>query len=110
VTYIKIGVRGLKEMESKLISFLVGYFFVINIVSIAYIWLNAKTNVIKLNEKSKDLISVIISVIGGFIGILLGCEMLQYKQDKKLYKIWIPLIIFVEFMIIVFIVYNKTLG
>ena len=110
MNYIKIGVRGLKEMESKLISFLVGYFFVINIVSIAYIWLNAKTNVIKLNEKSKDLISVIISVIGGFIGILLGCEMLQYKQDKKLYKRWIPLIIFVEFMIIVFIVYNKTLG
>ena len=110
MTYIKIGVRGLKEMESKLISFLVGYFFVINIVSIAYIWLNAKTNVIKLNEKSKDLLSVIISVIGGFIGILLGCEMLQYKQDKKLYKRWIPLIIFVEFMIIVFIVYNKTLG
>ena len=97
-------------MDSKLISFLVGYFFAINIVSIAYIWLNAKTNVIKLNEKSKDLISVIISVIGGFIGILLGCEMLQYKQDKKFYKIWIPLIIFVEFMIIVFIVYNKTLG
>ena len=95
-------------MESKLISFLVGYFFVINIVSIAYIWLNAKTNVIKLNEKSKDLISVIISVIGGFIGILLGCEMLQYKQDRKLYKRWIPLIIFVEFMIIVFIVYNKV--
>ena len=110
MTYIKIGVRGLKEMESKLISFLVGYFFVINIVSIAYIWLNAKTNLIKLKEKNKDLISVIISVIGGFIGILLGCEMLQYKQDKKLYKIWIPLIIFVEFMIIVFIVYNKILG
>ena len=97
-------------MDSKLISFLVGYFFAINIVSIAYIWLNAKTNLIKLKEKSKDLISVIISVIGGFIGILLGCEMLQYKQNKKLYKIWIPLIIFVEFMIIVFIVYNKTLG
>ena len=97
-------------MESKLISFLVGYFFVINIVSIAYIWLNAKTNLIKLKEKNKDLISVIISVIGGFIGILLGCEMLQYKQDRKLYKRWIPLIIFVEFMIIVFIVYNKTLG
>ena len=110
MTYIKIGVRGLKEMDSKLISFLVGYFFAINIVSIAYIWLNAKTNLIKLKEKSKDLISVIISVIGGFIGILLGCEMLQYKQDKKFYKIWIPLIIFVEFMIIVFIVYNKTLG
>ena len=97
-------------MDSKLISFLVGYFFAINIVSIAYIWLNAKADVIKLKEKSKDLISVIISVIGGFIGILLGCEMLQYKQDKKLYKRWIPLIIFVEFMIIVFIVYNKTLG
>ena len=97
-------------MDSKLISFLVGYFFAINIVSIAYIWLNAKTNLIKLKEKSKDLISVIISVIGGFIGILLGCEMLQYKQDRKLYKRWIPLIIFVEFMIIVFIVYNKTLG
>ena len=94
-------------MDSKLISFLVGYFFAINIVSIAYIWLNAKTNLIKLKEKNKDLMSVIISVIGGFIGILLGCEMLQYKQDKKLYKIWIPLIIFVEFMIIVFIVYNK---
>lgn len=97
-------------MDSKLISFLVGYFFAINIVSIAYIWLNAKTNLIKLKEKNKDLISVIISVIGGFIGILLGCEMLQYKQDRKLYKRWIPLIIFVEFMIIVFIVYNKTLG
>ena len=94
-------------MDSKLISFLVGYFFAINIVSIAYIWLNAKTNLIKLKEKNKDLMSVIISVIGGFIGILLGCEMLQYKQDKKFYKIWIPLIIFVEFMIIVFIVYNK---
>ena len=110
MTYIKIGVRGLREMDSKLISFLVGYFFAINIVSIAYILLNAKTNLIKLKEKNKDLISVIISVIGGFIGILLGCEMLQYKQDRKLYKRWIPLIIFVEFMIIVFIVYNKTLG
>ena len=95
-------------MDNKVISFLVGYFFAINIVSIAYIWLNAKTNLIKLKEKNKDLISVIISVIGGFIGILLGCEMLQYKQDKKLYKRWIPLIIFVEFMIIVFIVYNKV--
>ena len=97
-------------MESKLISFLVGYFFVINIVSIAYIWLNAKTNLIKLKEKNKDLISVIISVIGGFIGILLGCEMLQYKQDRKLYKRWIPLIIFVEFMIILVIISNKVRG
>jgi uncharacterized membrane protein YsdA (DUF1294 family) len=107
VTYIKIGVRGLKEMDSKLISFLVGYFFTVNIASIIYIWLNVKTNLIKLKEKNKDLISVIFSIIGGFVGILLGSEMLQYKQDKKLYKRWIPLIIFVEFMIIVFIVYNK---
>ena len=97
-------------MDSKLISFLVGYFFAINIVSIVYIWLNAKTNFIKLKEKYKDLISVIFSVIGGFVGILLGSEMLQYKQDKKLYKRWIPLIIFVEFMIIVFIVYREVQG
>ena len=95
-------------MDSKLISFLVGYFFAINIVSIVYIWLNAKTNLIKWKEKNKDLISIIFSVIGGFVGILLGSEMLQYKQDKKLYKRWIPLIIFVEFMIIVFIVYKKA--
>ena len=97
-------------MDSKLIIFLVGYFFTINIISIAYLWLNVRTNLIKLKEKDKDIISVILSIIGGFVGIVVGSEMLQYKQDKKLYRKWIPLIIFVEFMIIVFIVYNKTLG
>ena len=47
-------------------------------------------------------------MIGGFVGILLGAEMLGYKQDKKLYKKWIPFIVFVEICIILIIVYENT--
>ncbi len=95
-------------MSEKMLSFLIGYLIAVNIISYIYILLNAKTSVITIKEKTKDLISVILSMIGGFVGILLGAEMLGYKQDKKLYKKWIPFIVFVEICIILIIVYENT--
>ena len=94
-------------MDNNVISFLVGYIIVINIVSISLIWLCAKTNFIKLSEKTLGIIFVLISAIGGCVGILLGSEMMNYKQDSKLFKRWIPLIIFIEVCIILYSVYNK---
>lgn len=95
-------------MDAKLISFIVGYIIAINLISYIYILIDAKTSLIKISDKYKNLISVILSIIGGFVGILLGAEMLQYKQDSKIYKRWIPFMIFVEFCIIGFIIYERT--
>lgn len=94
-------------MSEKMISFLVGYLIAINIISYIYILFDAKTELIKWKEKTKDLVSVILSMIGGCVGVLVGAEMLKYKQDKKLYKKWIPFIIFIEISIILISIYEK---
>ncbi len=90
-----------------LIKILVSYFIIINIISLALIWLKLKTDIITMNTKKFNALLFIISIVGGFIGTLLGVEMLQYEPDNKLFKRWIPLTVFVEVCVILIIYYKN---
>ena len=94
-------------MNSNLINFLVGYFIVINLAGIALIYLKTNTKLIKIKKGILNLIIIILSAIGGFIGVLVGNEMLNYDMESKLFRRWIPLLIFIEICIGLFIVYKN---
>ena len=70
-------------MNQNLLSFIIGYLIVINIVSISLVWLNVKTDIIKIKDKTLNWILVIISLLGGFIGTLVGAEMMGYNIKEK---------------------------
>ena len=91
-----------------LIKFLVSYFIVINIITLGLIWLKSKTELITMESKKFNAILFLLSIIGGFIGTLLGVEMLQYESDNKLFKRWLPLCVFAEACLIIYIIYVKV--
>ncbi|MBR3325499.1 MAG: hypothetical protein IKG14_05605 [Clostridia bacterium] len=94
-------------MSSELISFLVGYAILVNLIGIILIWLKQNTEFIKIPKKVMNTICIVLSIIGGFVGVLVGAEMLGYEQDNKLFKRWIPFFIFIEGCIIIYIVYQN---
>lgn len=94
-------------MSTALIKFLIGYFMVLNLFAIILMCLKVKTDFIKTDVKKLDVIFLIVSMLGGFVGVLVGSEMLGYQKDIKLYKKTIPWIIFLEVCIIATIVYYK---
>lgn len=95
-------------MNGNVINFIVGYAIVINIIGIAIIWIKVKTKALeKVPDALLTLIQIIISMIGGFIGTLVGAEMLNFRTDTKIFKRWIPLIIAIEIAIIIYILYQK---
>ena len=61
----------------------------------------------KVPDAVLTLIHIIISMFGGFIGTLVGAEMMNYRTDTKIFKRWIPLILVIEFAIILFVLYEK---
>lgn len=94
-------------MESGVLNFVIGYAIAINLISISFIWINAKTELIKMDGKWLGLTFLILSAIGGFIGVLVGNEMLDYKQDSKLFRIVIPIIVFIEACVIAYIMHGR---
>lgn len=95
-------------MEANVINFIVGYLMATNIIGIALIWLKIKTKALeKVPDSVLTLIHIIISMLGGFIGTLVGAEMMNYRTDTKIFKRWIPLILIIEFAIIIYILYQK---
>ena len=90
-----------------LIKFLVSYFIVINIITLGLIWLKSKTELITMESKKFNAILFLLSIVGGLIGTLLGVEMLQYEFDNKLFKRWLPLCVFAEACLIIYIIYVK---
>ena len=94
-------------MNSVLINIIIGYFVIINIIGISLIWLKTRTELIKLEEKKLNIILVVLSAIGGFIGVLVGNEMIGYDYESKLFKRWIPLIVFLEVCIVIYIIYTR---
>ena len=87
-------------------NFIVGYFICINIISYLFIWLNIRTKYIKIDKKWIDTIYLVFSILGGFVGIMLAAEMFNYRKDEKLFKRYIPLVIFIEVCIILYIIYK----
>ena len=85
-------------------NFLIGYVIFINVISYLFMWVSIRTKLIKLDNKAKDLICLLLAIIGGFVGIMLAREMFNYGEDNKIFKKWIPRIVFIEVAIIVYII------
>lgn len=95
-------------MDVNVINFIVGYVMGTNIIGIALIWTKVKTKALnKVPDVVLTLIHIIISMMGGFIGTLVGAEMMNYRTDTKIFKRWIPLILTIEFAIIIYFLYQK---
>lgn len=92
-------------MDTNLIKILFGFFVVVNILGISLEWIRIRTDIIKLSDKAMNLIYVIISLCGGFVGVLLGAEMMGLKQENKVLKKLIPILVFIEICVIVWIFY-----
>ena len=95
-------------MDTNTINILVGYLIGINLVSLIAVYIKGKTNIINIKNSVFNLICVLLSVAGGVIGVMLGAEMSSYEQDSKIFRKWIPFIIFIEVCIIIYIVYQKV--
>ena len=93
-------------MDTDIINIVIGYIICINILGIVLVWLKVRTNIIKISDRWLNVIHVIVSMLGGFIGTLVGAEMLRYKTDSKLFKRWIKVIVFFEISIIIYLVYR----
>ena len=89
-----------------MINFIVGYVICINIISYIFIWLNIRTEYIKIDKKWVDTIYLVFSILGGFIGIMVASEMFNYRKKETLFKKWIPLVIFIEACIVLYIIYK----
>lgn len=94
-------------MNSNLISILVGYVIGLNLISLIVVYIKGTTDIISLKNKKFNIICVILSALGGFIGVLLGAEMANYEQDNKLFRRWIPFIVFIEVCIVIYIIYRN---
>lgn len=92
------------QMNTGTISLIVGYILAINMISIILMWIKAKTEYIKIPDNIMNTIFVILSLAGGFIGVLRGTEMLGYQTDNKLFKRYIPVMIFFEVCIVLWII------
>ncbi len=87
-------------------NFIVGYVICINIISYLFIWINIRTDYIKIDQKWIDTIYLVFSILGGFVGIIVASEMFNYRRKEKIFKRWIPLVIFIEACIILYIIYK----
>ena len=95
-------------MDRDLINFIVGYAIIINLIGIILVYLKVKTHIMdKIPQGLLNLVHIIISMLGGFIGTLVGAEMLGYGTDTKIFKRWIPLIIFAEVCVIIYVMYSR---
>ena len=92
-----------------MLNFIVGYFVCINIIAYLLIWLKVRTTYLKLDEKILNIAYILISILGGFVGLLVGREMFNYESNSKIFKRWIPLIIVIEVCIALAIIRNINL-
>ena len=91
-----------------MVSFIIGYLIIINILSYIWIWILSETDYIKLSDGILNTIFIIQTLIGGFVGLLVASKMLSYKTNERIFKKIIPLIIFIEAVIAIYIWYNVT--
>ena len=89
-----------------MINFIIGYLIVINILSMILIYIDYTFN-LKIKEDVLDFIYIIIALFGGSIGIIITSKMFMYKRDDKTIKRIVPLILFIE-IVIVLIIFSKV--
>lgn len=86
-----------------MLNFVVGYLIVINIISMIFMYIDTKGIFSKLSKQTINFIYIILAIIGGSVGILVTSQLFSYKNDEKIIKRGIPLIIFIEVVVILFI-------
>ncbi len=91
-----------------MVSFIIGYLIIINILSYICVWILSETDYIKLSDGILNTIFIIQTLIGGFVGLLVASKMLSYKTNERIFKKIIPLIIFMEAVIAIYIWYSVT--
>lgn len=89
-------------------NMIITYLIAINIITYMLIALFAKINLLKGKEYLINIILIITSILGGFVGSLVGSEMFDYRKDDKIFKRWIPFIIFVEVCILIYIIWERN--
>ena len=89
-----------------MINFIIGYMICINLISYLFLWMNVRTNFIKMDKKWVDTIYLALSILGGFVGVIVASEMFNYGKNEKIFKRWIPLVIFIEVCIILYVIYK----
>ena len=95
-------------MDMNVLKVVMGIIIFINIVGISVEWISLNTKLIKWDNAKLNLFYVIISMLGGFVGVLLGAEMFGLKENNKVLKRLIPTIVVVELIILLFVYYLKT--
>ena len=88
-----------------MLSFIIGYLIFINIASMILIYVDIAFN-LKIKEKNLNYIYILISILGGGIGIIIASKMFEYRCDSKVFKRLIPLIVAIEVIIAFVIVAN----
>jgi uncharacterized membrane protein YsdA (DUF1294 family) len=89
-----------------MINYIVGYFIGINLISLVLVYIKGRTDFFSMSNKIFNIICVVLSMAGGIVGVLLGAEMSNYEEGNKLFTKWIPFIFFIEFCIVVYIIYQ----
>ena len=87
-------------------SFIIGYVICINMISYLFMWFNVRTKIINISKKLEDTLYLCLAILGGFVGIMIASEMFNYRRDEKLFKRYIPLVIFIEVCIILYFIYK----
>lgn len=82
-----------------MLNFIIGYLVIVNIISMLFMYVDMKTDVIKLKEISINFLYAILAIIGGSVGILVTSQMFGYKRDEKIIKRIIPFIVLLEVVI-----------
>lgn len=76
-------------------NIIIGYLIIINIVTMILMYCDMK-KFIKIKSNNMNMIYLILSIIGGFVGVLVTSQMFGFKRDEKIIKKWIPIIVFLE--------------
>lgn len=90
-----------------MLNFIIGYLVIVNCISMIFMYIDMKTDLIKLEKRIINFIYALLAIIGGSIGILVTSQMFGYKKEDRIIKRFIPFIVFLEVIIIGIIIIKK---
>ena len=98
-------------ISQGLINFIIGYLIFINMIGFGFIVLvSRQSDIQKLNVKKVNTFMIILTVLGGFIGLMVAGEMTQFRDENVVLKRMVPLIVIGELMIVFGIYFIKAGG
>ena len=81
----------------------------VNAVTFVYMYLLARTELIKWHDVINKIILVILTILSGYIAIAVCNRMYNYKTKEKFFKIALPVIFVIEIAVILFFVGREYL-